>query len=119
MPPMTAPGEWRCAAAALAPGTTATFRLQVADRRADAFVVHHAGAPRAYLNRCPHAGTPLDLWPNEFLSEDGRWLICATHGAVFEPATGRCVSGPCAGRALVALPVRRDGDELVVWAGPA
>src|SRR2546429_8600004 len=28
MRPMTAPGEWRCAAASLPPGRTATFRLE-------------------------------------------------------------------------------------------
>jgi len=52
------------------------------------FVVNHDGRYRAYVNRCPHRGTPLDLWPNELFAEDGRALVCATHGALFEPATG-------------------------------
>jgi nitrite reductase/ring-hydroxylating ferredoxin subunit len=59
-------------------------------------------------------GTPLDLWDNEFLSEDGRTIVCATHGAVFEPTNGRCLAGPCAGDALTALPVRREGDTVIV-----
>jgi nitrite reductase/ring-hydroxylating ferredoxin subunit len=80
----------------------------------DGFVVNHAGGHHAYVNRCPHAGTPLDLWPNEFLSEDGRHLVCATHGAVFGPDTGICLEGPCPGARLERLPVRREGEDLVI-----
>jgi nitrite reductase/ring-hydroxylating ferredoxin subunit len=78
------------------------------------FVVNHDGTYRAYVNRCPHVGTPLDLWDNEFLAEDGRTLVCATHGAVFEPATGRCLGGPCAGDSLTALPLRLEGERVIV-----
>jgi nitrite reductase/ring-hydroxylating ferredoxin subunit len=78
------------------------------------FVVNHEGRHHAYVNRCPHKGTPLDLWPNEFLSADGRLVICATHGAAFAPDTGRCLDGPCPGTALEGLDVSRDGDWLVV-----
>jgi nitrite reductase/ring-hydroxylating ferredoxin subunit len=80
----------------------------------EGFVVNHDGAYHAYVNRCPHVGTPLDLWPNEFYAEDGRELVCATHGALYEPTTGACTAGPCAGDALARLPLRRDGDTLVV-----
>jgi nitrite reductase/ring-hydroxylating ferredoxin subunit len=111
---MTPSAEWRCAATDVAPGRTAKFRLQCGDRRVDGFVVNHDGAFHAYVNRCPHVGTPLDLWDNEFLSEDGRVLVCATHGAVFDPPSGRCLAGPCAGDALRPLVVRREGDSIVV-----
>lgn len=111
---MTAPGQWRCPAAELPPGRTAKFRLQCGGRALEGFVVSHAGGLHAYLNRCPHVGTPLDLWPNEFLAEDGRTLVCSTHGALFDPATGRCTAGPCAGDALTPLPLRREGDVVVV-----
>jgi nitrite reductase/ring-hydroxylating ferredoxin subunit len=111
---MTGPVEWRCAAADLAPGHTAKFRLECGGTRVNGFVVNHDGAYHAYMNRCPHVGTPLDLWENEFLSEDARQIVCATHGAVFEPATGRCTMGPCAGDALTALPLRREGEHIVV-----
>lgn len=115
---MTPPGEWRCAAAAVGPGRTLTFRVGCDGRAVDGFVVNHEGEHRAYVNRCPHAGTTLDLWPNEFHAEDGRTLVCATHGALFEPLTGRCTAGPCAGDALEPLPLRRDGDDLVVSCPP-
>ncbi len=116
---MTASGEWRCPAADVPPGRTVKFRLAIAGREVEAFVVGHAGGHHAWLNRCPHVGTPLDLWPNEFLDEEGRTIVCATHGAVFEPDTGRCVAGPCAGDALTPLPLRHEGDALVVPAPQA
>jgi len=79
-----------------------------------AFVVNHDGRYRAYVNNCPHVGTPLDLWPNEFFSEDGRTLICSTHGAVYEPTSGLCTAGPCVGDRLTALPLAVEGETLVV-----
>ena len=111
---MAAPPEWRCPVTDLPPGRTAKFRLQCGKQTVDGFVVNHDGGYYAYVNRCAHVGTPLDLWPNEFLSEDGRALVCATHGALYEPASGRCTAGPCAGDALAPLPLRRDGNEIVI-----
>ena len=111
---MTDSAEWRCPAADVPPGGSAKFRLHRGTRAVEGFVVHHDGDFHAYVNRCPHVGTPLDLWPNEFFTEDGRWLVCSTHGAIFTPSTGVCVAGPCAGDRLHPLPVRRDGDVLVV-----
>jgi nitrite reductase/ring-hydroxylating ferredoxin subunit len=108
--------EWRCVAADLAPGHTRKFRLDADGRRVHGFVVNHDGTFHAFVNRCPHVGTPLDLWENEFLTEDARRIVCATHGAVFDPADGRCLAGPCAGDALTPLPIRRDGDDVVVKA---
>ena len=105
---------WRCAAGALRPGQTATLRFRRNGKGVDAFIVNHEGRPHAYVNRCPHAGTPLDLWPNEFFTEDGRHLICATHGAVFAPDSGLCIGGPCPGAHLTSLPVELDGDAWVV-----
>ena len=47
-----------------------------------------------------------------------RTLVCATHGAIYEPDTGRCIGGPCVGDRLERLDVRREGDTIVVtWPG--
>ena len=72
------------------------------------FVVRVAAEIHGYINRCPHAGHSLDLLPQRFLTADGTLILCSSHGALFEKATGYCVAGPCAGRSLtrVALEVR-------------
>jgi nitrite reductase/ring-hydroxylating ferredoxin subunit len=111
---MSDPGEWRCDVTTLPPGHTAKFRFTREGRSAQGFVVNHEGRFHAYVNRCPHVGTPLDLWENEFLTEDGRTIVCATHGALFAPDTGLCIGGPCAGDRLTPLPVRLDGNTVVV-----
>jgi nitrite reductase/ring-hydroxylating ferredoxin subunit len=113
---MTLPAEWTCATTELPPGTTKKFRVARDGKSVEGFVVHFRDGYHAYVNCCPHVGTPLDLWPNEFLSEDGTLFVCSTHGAVFEPATGDCVGGPCVGDHLTPLTVERDGDRIVVRA---
>lgn len=78
------------------------------------FVIRHHGAVRGYVNRCPHMGTELDWQPGEFFEEAKLYLVCSTHGALFEPATGYCVAGPCRGASLARLPMReRDGQVIL------
>jgi hypothetical protein len=40
----------------------------------------------------------LDWQAGEFFDFDREFLICATHGALYEPSSGACAGGPCAGR---------------------
>jgi nitrite reductase/ring-hydroxylating ferredoxin subunit len=76
------------------------------------FAIRHAGRVCAFVNRCPHLGTELDWQPGEFFEESGLYLVCSTHGAIFEPATGFCVAGPCRGASLEPLQVREQGGEV-------
>ena len=69
------------------------------------FVVRRRGELRAYVNRCPHQGHPLNLRPHEFLSPDGSLLLCNSHGALFEVSTGLCIAGPCDGERLTPVPI--------------
>lgn len=71
--------------------------------QAPAFVVRFDGLPRAYLNRCAHVPVELDWNEGRFFDEGGLYLVCATHGAIYDPEDGRCAGGPCRGRGLVAL----------------
>src|SRR5690606_15080316 len=74
------------------------------------FLVRRGDDVFAYVNRCPHAGHPLNMRPHEFLTPDRAWILCNSHGAIFEIAGGRCVAGPCVGRARTAIEVVvRDG----------
>lgn len=79
------------------------------------FVVRFDGQPRAYVNRCAHVAVELDWQEGEFFDNEGRYLICATHGALYNPATGYCVSGPCRGAPLECLSVEeRDGNIYLI-----
>lgn len=85
-----------------------------------AFALRHRGCVRAFVNRCPHAGTELDWNPGEFFDETGLYLICSTHGALFEPGNGYCVAGPCRGASLEPLEVgERDGQVILLNDAPA
>ncbi|MGH7826736.1 MAG: Rieske (2Fe-2S) protein [Candidatus Binatia bacterium] len=98
----------------LQPGEVKKFWLICQKYRVDAFVVNDQGSFYAYVNRCRHMTTPLDFIRDRFLSEDGRHLMCYTHGALYEPATGLCIAGPCKGESLYRLPVRVDEGEVVI-----
>lgn len=90
------------------------FTIGAGDWPLRGFVVRTGDAVRGYVNRCPHAGHPLNLLPERFLTADGALILCSSHGALFEKGNGCCVAGPCAGRSLtpIALEVR-DGFVLV------
>jgi nitrite reductase/ring-hydroxylating ferredoxin subunit len=66
-----------------------------------AFVIQFGHEYFAYLNRCAHVAMELDWNPGEVFDEHHEWLVCATHYAVYEPKTGRCVQGPCPKGALL------------------
>lgn len=105
-----------CGSAALAEGGTGVrFSLGGGEGAATGFAVRHGGAVHAFVNRCPHMGTELDWQPGEFFEMSGVYLVCATHGALFEPATGLCVAGPCKGASLETLRTReQDGRVLLL-----
>jgi nitrite reductase/ring-hydroxylating ferredoxin subunit len=109
---MARPERLICASEALAEmGTGVRFDL---DPGTGGFAIRFVGRVRAFVNRCPHLGTELDWQPGEFFDESGVNLVCSTHGAIFDPDTGRCVAGPCRGASLEPLQVReREGQVFL------
>lgn len=77
-----------------------------------AFVIRYDNQYFAYLNRCGHIAVQLDYMPGEFFSDDGDTLICATHGAEYEPNTGKCLGGPCYGIGLQPLKISHSDGQL-------
>jgi nitrite reductase/ring-hydroxylating ferredoxin subunit len=69
------------------------------------FVIRQATRLRAYINRCPHTGVTLNWLPDQFLDLEGRYIQCATHGALFRIEDGRCMAGPCPGAYLEPVPL--------------
>ncbi len=81
---------------------------------ARAFVLRFEGKVVAYLNRCLHVPVEMDWQPGEFLDDQREVILCAIHGAAYEPSNGRCVGGPCGRGALTSLQVEeREGQ--VYW----
>ena len=92
-------------------GDGCRFEVDRQGRSQAAFVLRYAGQPHAYVNQCAHVAVELDWNPGKFFDDSGLYLICATHGATYEPTSGLCVAGPCAGRKLHKLTVaERDGN---------
>ena len=69
------------------------------------FVVRYQGKVHAYVNACPHMGWPLNLQADVFFAPFAPLLQCVSHGALFEPDSGKCVAGPCFGQRLQSLDV--------------
>lgn len=84
-------------------GAARGFLIGEGAARLDVVVVRNGGIVRAYVNSCPHQGTPLETFPDRFLDEAGALFVCSTHGARFRIEDGLCVSGPCEGKSLQAI----------------
>lgn len=110
-----ASGTVICPVADLPEGTARGFLLEGPEGPVEGLLVRHGLAIVAYLNRCPHRGTPLDWMPGQFLSADGSHIVCATHGARFRIEDGFCFDGPCAGASLTAVRIEiRNGSVVAV-----
>mgnify|MGYP000131309044 CR=1 FL=1 len=96
-------------------GDGVRFTVQIGGEAVAAFVVRSGGCVHAFLNRCAHVPVELDWQPGRFFDSGGTYLICATHGALYEPDSGFCLAGPCKGRHLVPVAVEeRDGGVFMV-----
>ncbi|KAF1030376.1 MAG: hypothetical protein GAK40_00033 [Burkholderia plantarii] len=76
------------------------------------FFVRYDGRAYGYLNRCAHVPMELDWAEGQFFESSGLYLMCATHGAIYAPDTGKCVGGPCRGGRLRPVAVdEREGPQ--------
>jgi len=84
------------------------------------FVVRQGTNVFAYQNYCMHVGHALNWKPDKFLTKDGRHILCAVHGAIYEIDNGLCVGGPCPGKKLKPLELEvKDGVVVVMVSSPA
>lgn len=107
-------GQVLCRLDEIPDGAAWGFDLGDGEDPLEIFVVRAGTQAFGYLNVCPHAGSPLDWQPDDFLSEDGCNIMCHTHGALFEIEDGFCIAGPCAGDQLTQVKVALDGAGNVV-----
>lgn len=102
----------------LEPGRTRKFVLRHGRVELECFAANYEGRIVAYVNRCCHIPMTMDWVENRFFTEDGRYLLCATHGACYLPETGKCVAGPPVGRYLTPVPIEIVAGEIVAYFPP-
>lgn len=90
------------------------FAMPALGEFASGFVVRFHGKPYAYVNQCAHVSVELDWNEGEFFNMQKDYLICATHGAHYQPDTGFCVMGPCKGKRLKPLAVIEQDQQIVI-----
>lgn len=94
-------------------GLAVPFDVEYGGQVCRAFAIRHQGHVHAYLNRCSHVAMELDWRANHVFDADGLYLVCASHGAQFDPATGQCVGGPGRGPLHKILTLCQEGR--VFW----
>ena len=112
-PAQPGPGTPLCALADLADPGSRGFMFRQGDQLFLGFVTRAGGEVTGWVDYCPHAGMPLAVVPNRYLTRDGNFILCASHGALFQPDTGLCVGGPCGGKFLTPWPVRIEDGRVV------
>jgi nitrite reductase/ring-hydroxylating ferredoxin subunit len=96
-------------------GQTVTFTFERDGKPVQGFLARYQGELLAYENECRHVPLTLDYGDSQFFTKDGKHFVCQTHGALYEPATGRCVQGPCPGAMLKALAIEvRNGKVFLL-----
>jgi nitrite reductase/ring-hydroxylating ferredoxin subunit len=84
------------------------------DPFASVIVTRRGNAIAAFRNKCPHAGYPLQRADGRIVVQEGRYMVCAAHGASFTLEDGACAGGPCNGDGLERIAVVvRDGSVSV------
>jgi nitrite reductase/ring-hydroxylating ferredoxin subunit len=105
-----------CESAALIEGGLGIrFEVVQGGQTLPAFVVRFQGRPHAYLNQCGHVPVELDWQEGAFFDADGAYLICSTHGALYSPDTGQCISGRCNGKGLTRLKVEEENERVFLF----
>jgi len=101
----------------LKPGESLKFLLPIRGADEECFLINFGGTFHAYVNRCRHVPMALDWVDNQFFAEEGRYLMCQTHNAYYEPASGECIAGPfeTCGKLLYRVPLEvADGTIYVI-----
>jgi nitrite reductase/ring-hydroxylating ferredoxin subunit len=88
------------------------FRFKEQGIQRDGFVAFSGQHLVAYENRCRHLPVSLDYGDGNILSPDKKFFQCHTHGALYDPGSGYCVSGPCAGASLRKLDVMEENGKI-------
>ena len=102
-----------CASDAVAERSLAyRFTAHYGGRERNAILIRFQHKVYAYINECAHVPIELDYNLGDVFDLSREYLICSTHGAYYNPSSGLCLGGPCAGRRLHALQVCEHDDAI-------
>ena len=88
------------------------FEVQCKDQTLPAFIIRHSQGVSGFINRCAHRELELDWSAGHFFDADGGQIVCATHGALYDPSDGGCTSGPCRGQSLTVLAIEETDKKI-------
>ena len=94
--------------------STVKFTFLEYGEKQSGFVVFFDAKYYAYRNKCQHLAVELDWDNNEFFEEEEKFIVCATQGAIYEPSSGNCIMGPCAGKKLETIDLEILQDKLII-----
>ncbi len=104
--------QWLTRVTELLEGVTVKFAYVQDGVPREGFLARIGDQIVAYENVCRHLPLPLDFGDNHIFTQDRQYFACQTHGAIYEPLTGLCLHGPCAGASLKPLRVSSENGEL-------
>jgi nitrite reductase/ring-hydroxylating ferredoxin subunit len=104
--------QYLCSLADLNATQGKSLTAEIMGQSLDIFVVRNDNGVFAYIDRCPHTGTPLEWQADHFLDDNNTHIVCATHGAQFRIENGYCFDGPCFGDSLTALPLSIEDNKV-------
>ena len=107
-------GDILCSLSELEENSAKEFSYRSGRDVHDIFIQRKEGDVFAYVNICPHAGTPLNMEEGKFLEKTGTYLMCHTHGALFQLSDGLCVAGPCNGAHLRPVAINVENGNIIV-----
>ena len=83
-----APGVTLCPLADLPDPGSKGFRFRIDRTLFAGFVIRRGDRVLGYVDSCPHAGGPLALIGDRYLTREKDLIVCSTHGALFRPEDG-------------------------------
>lgn len=103
-----------CAVDEIANPGSKGFRFRAESRIFAGFVVRKGEMVVGYIDTCPHAGWPLGVMDERYLTQSGDHILCSGHGGLFT-LDGEGATPPCMGMSLTPWPVTvRDGALFTV-----
>lgn len=110
------PGTVVTPLADLPDGVAIAVDVTIESQRWSVIVVRRGAEVRAFDNRCPHAGMPLDRLDGRVTLDPAGFLVCAAHLASFRVEDGAYAGGPKGpgARGLTPAPILvRDGLVVI------